>query len=125
MTLELDAAARLDAQGNGSKTYASTRECKRGHIGTRYTINGGCVDCAKRFAPAKVAGGKLRQDLRGARNFILRVPAWFDTTHHIPMLQALQLALDAEVMRWEMAQHARDVAAGLAMPDHPYDNPNK
>lgn len=44
---EVKRGARFEAELIGQKLYFSPRPCKQGHISTRYTSNGNCVQCAR------------------------------------------------------------------------------
>ena len=41
--------SQLQAQLDGEQFYFTGRPCKQGHISHRYTSNGHCIECSKKY----------------------------------------------------------------------------
>lgn len=58
---------RTDAIDLGLLTYTTTKSCRRGHAGERYTSNGMCVQCLKERGKAQADDKKMRRMIRNTR----------------------------------------------------------
>lgn len=114
---------RKAAAAAGLKIFDSTVPCRvAGHVGKRYTVNGGCLSCLddmKVQTPPALGVRKPSRPIaqRLELNLYLPTIAWREVwtqQHTNQATQRCQAALDALCKEWV-----------AAMPAQPGDNPNK
>lgn len=58
----MEVIERHDAARKKLRKYFTGKPCRKGHVGERYTTNGGCVKCSLKHAE------EVRQEIREALN---------------------------------------------------------